>query len=876
MVDYFTFSTKKTLRELNTSKDGLTEGEASRRLEKYGLNELVKAKRVSPLKIFISQFNNFLVWILLVAIIISAFVAKNEDGSGKYLESVIIGIIILVNAAIGFFQEYKAEKAVEALKKLVGLEAEVLRNGKHRKISAKNLVPGDVILVETGDKISADCRLLEESNLETLESSLTGESTPVRKDIEEIKIFTGVTVGDQHNMIFSGTTVTKGRGKAVVVRTGMHAQVGKIAKLIGETEDELTPLQKKIATFSKQIGILTIIIAAIVFLATALRGEGLLETFNISVSLAVAAIPEGLPVVVAMALALGIQRMIKRNALIRKLPSVETLGSTTVIATDKTGTLTLDKMTVKQIYVNQKIFDVAGFGYSVNEKLVLEENGKLLLRIGALCNNSMLEKGEVFGDPTEAALLVSAEKAGLVKRKLEKTYRRIDEVPFDSKTKRMSTIHDSPNGKVAYMKGAPDVVLGLCNRIFLNGKIKKLTGAQRNKIKNVNEKFASQALRVLGFAYGPAKGKENASKMIFVGLQAMLDPPRPEAKPAIEKCRKAGIRVVMITGDHKLTAVAIARKVGIKGAAVTGDELDRMENPGARIEQIGIYARVSPEHKIKIITALQNKGHVVAMTGDGVNDAPALKKADIGIAMGITGTDVAKEASKMILTDDNFASIVNAVEEGRGIFKNIKKFVYFLLSSNLAEVLIIFCATVVGLKSPLTAIQILWVNLVTDGLPAVALGMEPAGKDIMSVKPRKTNEGIINKLMIIRLLLIGATITVGTLAMYLWKLPQGQIYASTMAFATLVIFEMFNAIAAKSENKTFFSGFFTNKWLLWAIASSFVLLGVVIYTPLSKYFHVTSEFAFTDLIIIFVAGFSVLIVDFLYKLWVRNMAAKST
>ena len=880
MVDYFTLTPKKALKKLNTSDQGLTEGEAGRRLERYGPNELVKAKKISPIKIFIAQFNNFLIWILAVAVLISAVI-------GDVVESIIIGAIILVNAGIGFVQEFRAERAVEALKKLVGLNAEVLRNGGRRNVSAKNLVPGDVIFVETGDKISADCRLLEESNLETLESSLTGESTPVKKETETIEVFTGIPIADQHNMLFSGTTVTKGRGKAVVVRTGMHAQVGKIAKLIGETEDDLTPLQKKLATFAKQIGIVTIAIASIVFVVIALRGENLLKTFETAVSLAVAAIPEGLPAVVAMSLALGIQRMIKKHALIRKLPSVETLGSTTVIATDKTGTLTLDKMTVKKLYVNQKIFDVAGYGYSVKEKLSLDDNGKLLLRIGALCNNSILEKDEVFGDPTEAALLVSAEKAGLLKKDLEKQFKRVDEVPFDSKTKRMSTIHKSAKGSVTYMKGAPDVILGLCDRIFRDGKIEKLTGAQRKKIKKVNERFASQALRVLGFAYGYTR--RPGKKMIFVGLQAMLDPPRPEVKPAIEKCRKAGIRVVMITGDHKLTAVAIAKKVGIQGAAITGEELDRMENPEDRIEEIGIYARVSPEHKIKIITALKNKKHIVAMTGDGVNDAPALKKADIGIAMGITGTDVAKEASKMILTDDNFASIVNSVEEGRGIFKNIKKFIYFLLSSNLAEVMIIFSAVIIGLKLPLVAIQILWVNLVTDGLPAIALGMEPAGKDIMNAKPRKTNDKIMNKSMLLRLSLIGTTITIATLGAYLWALYRGgwsygkplsdtsdvYIYASTMAFATLVIFEMFNAIASKSENKIFFSGFFDNKWLLLAIASSLALLGIVMYTDLAEYFKVTWLYP-SDLAIIFAAGFVVIIVDSLYKIFEKKWRASQS
>ena len=864
MQEYCTLTPKETLKKLNTSKEeGLTYGEAARRLEKYGLNEITKTKKVSALKVFFAQFNNFLVWILLIAIAISAFI-------GDHVESIIIGIIILVNAIIGFIQEFRAEKSVEALKKLVGLNADVLRNGNLVETSAKNLVPGDIILIETGNKIPADCRLLEESNLETLESSLTGESVPVRKHVKAIE---KTLIADQHNMVFSGTTVTKGRAKAVVVRTGMYAEVGKIAKLLDETEEELTPLQKKLATFAKQIGILTVLVATIVFLISFFfRGGELLETFKISVSLAVAAIPEGLPAVVAMALALGIQRMIKKNALIRKLPSVETLGSTTVIATDKTGTLTLDKMTVKKIYVNGKTFEVEGEGYSTHERLFLGENGKLLLRIGALCNNSSLSNGEVFGDPTEAALLVSAEKAGLSKSEMEKNFRRVDEIPFTSETKRMSTIHESEKGRVMYMKGAPDVILSLCNKIFVSGKVRNLEDAERKKIGTVNEKFASKALRVLGFAYKPLKGKESDEEMIFVGLQAMMDPPRPEVKPAIEKCKRAGIRVVMITGDHKATAVAIAKSVGITGDAVTGEELDRMENFEDKVEKVGIYARVTPEYKIKIIDALKKKKHVVAMTGDGVNDAPALKKADIGIAMGINGTDVAKEASKMILTDDNFASIVNSVEEGRGIFNNIKKFVYFLLSSNLAEVMIILCAIIVGLETPLLAIQILWVNLVTDGLPAIALGVQPVGKDIMNSKPRKTDERIMNAKMIVRLLLVGTTIAVGTLGVYVWALQEKEyLYASTMAFSTLVIFEMFNALASKSESRLFLSGFFDNKWLLMAIASSLVLLGVVLfYTPLNQYFHVTNELKLADVGVIFLIGFTVIIVDSIYKLITRK------
>ncbi len=878
MDEYYTISAEKVLKELNTSPSGLSDEEADVRLGQYGLNELKEAKKISPVMIFFAQFNNFLVWILLIAVGISAAI-------GDIVESIVITIIIVLNSVIGFLQEYRAEKAIEALKKLAGLRADVIRNGERKQVDAKELVPGDIIIIETGDKISADCRLIEESNLETQESSLTGESTPVRKGVEAVK---QVPIAERLNMVFSGTIVTKGRAKAVVASTGMRTEIGRIATLIETAKEEMTPLQKKLAGFGKQIGILTMIIAAIVFGATVLRGEDPLKMFEVAVSLAVAAIPEGLPAVVAMALALGVQRMIKRNALIRKLPSVETLGSTTVIATDKTGTLTLDKMTVKKLYVGGKVTAVAGEGYSTSERLSADEDVQLLLRIGAICNDSVLSGESISGDPTEAALLVSAAKAGVMKESLDSKFRRVDEIPFDSDRKRMTTINEAGSQRVMYTKGAPDIVLKLCDRIYVSGKIRKMTPADRESVEKANEQFASEALRVLGFAYKPVKNSAEQSEknLIFVGLQAMIDPPRPEAKVAIEKCRQSGIRVVMITGDHKLTAVAIAKELGIEGKAVTGDELDRIKNLVDRVDEIGVYARVSPEHKIKIIDALKKKGHIAAMTGDGVNDAPALKKADIGIAMGITGTDVSKEASKMILTDDNFASIVNAVEEGRGIYDNIKKFVYFLLSSNLAEVLVIFIAIIIGLKLPLLAIQILWVNLVTDGLPAIALGVEPISRDVMSKKPRKPEEGILTRRMTIRLIAMAATITTGTLGLYLWALHNkgwswGQellsespayIYAITIAFTALMIFEMFNAIASKSEEKNFFSGLFSNKWLLLAIVSSFALHLAVIYTPLSAYFS-TTALSIKDLGIIVAAASSVIVVDSIFKFFSNRAAA---
>lgn len=878
MADYYTLSAERALKELSTSLSGLSEEEAAARLQQYGQNELKEAKKASPVMIFFAQFNNFLVWILLIAVGISAAI-------GDIVESIVITVIIILNAVIGFLQEYRAEKAIEALKKLAGLRADVIRNGERKQVDAKQLVPGDIIILETGDKIAADCRLIEQSNLETQESSLTGESTPVTKGTEPIK---QAQIAERTNMVFSGTIVTKGRAKALVVGTGMRTEIGKIATLIETAKEELTPLQKRLAKFGKQIGVVTMVIAAVVFGATVLRGENALKMFEVAVSLAVAAIPEGLPAVVAMSLALGVQRMIKRNALIRKLPSVETLGSTTVIATDKTGTLTLDKMTVKKLYVKGKLTEVAGEGYSTTERIHAGEDEMLLLRIGAVCNDSALSGEGISGDPTEAALLVAAAKAGMLKEELDSKFRRADEIPFDSERKRMTTINEAGSQRVMYTKGAPDIILKLCDSIYDKGKIRKMTPADIKEVGEANEKFASEALRVLGFAYKPVKeaGDKSEKNLIFVGLQAMIDPPRPEVKAAIDRCRQAGIRVVMITGDHKLTAVAIARQLGIEGNAITGEELDKMANLAEKVDEIGVYARVSPEHKIKIIDALKKKGHIAAMTGDGVNDAPALKKADIGIAMGITGTDVSKEASKMILTDDNFASIVNAVEEGRGIYDNIKKFVYFLLSSNLAEVLVIFIAIIIGLKLPLLAIQILWVNLVTDGMPAIALGVEPISKEVMTKKPRKAGEGILTRPMAIRLIAIAATITAGTLGLFVWALRSrgwawGQevadgspeyIYALTIAFTSLMVFEMFNAIAAKSEEKHFFSGILGNKWLLLAIASSFALQMAVIYTPLSRYFS-TTALSLSDIGIIFAAASSIVVVDSVFKFFNRRAAA---
>tara|TARA_Y100000310_G_scaffold94955_1_gene92797 strand:- start:32540 stop:35167 length:2628 start_codon:yes stop_codon:yes gene_type:complete len=851
-------------KALNSKKEGLTEKEAELRLKKYGYNEIKEEKRISPIKIFLQQFNSAVVYILIAALVISIFI-------GEQIDAVVIGIILILNALFGFYQEYRAEKSIEALKKLASLKATVLRDGKEKEIDAKLLVQGDIIVLAEGDKIPADSRIFELANLQTLEAALTGESTPVKK---ELKVLAEKTpLADRINMTFSGTVITCGKGRAVVTGTGMKSEIGKIAKLMQETEEEKTPLQKKLDQLGKLLGALTIVISIIVFLGGIFKGGDLIEFFIIAVALAVAAIPEGLPAVVTIGLSIGSQKMVKRNALIRKLPSVETLGSTTVICSDKTGTLTKNEMTVKKIYTCNKIIDVTGSGYEkkggflFNNKKISTKEIELLLKIGTLNNDASLNDGNVIGDPTEASLIVSAAKAGLKKEELEKKHKRIDEIPFTSERKIMTTIHDFNSEKLAFVKGAPEVVLKLCKSVYENGKIKKLTEAKRKEILQINQQFANSALRVLGFAFKTVMNKDRTEKnLTFVGLQGMIDPPREEIKGAISKCRRAGINVIMITGDHEITARAIGKEIGLEGKSLTGQQLEKISNFDKIVEDIAIYARVNPEHKIKIVDALKKKGHIVAMTGDGVNDAPALKKADIGVGMGITGTDVAKESSDMILTDDNFASIVNAVEEGRGIYGNIKKFVEYLLSSNLGEILTLFTAIMIGLPLPLIAIMILWINLVTDGLPALALSVDPSDPNIMEQKPRNPKEKIISNPIIVRMIIVGITMMIGTLAIFKIYNPEANLmYAQTIAFSTLMFYQMFNVLNCRSEfNSLFKIGVFSNMKLWGAILISVLLQILVIHTPLSIFFK-TVPLTFMDWIYVVLVSSSVLIIVEIYK-----------
>lgn len=842
MAEAYQESVENVFKSLGTTKKGLTPGEVKSRLEKYGFNELKVEKKISPLKIFIEQFKSFLILILIVATVVSAFI-------GEWIDASVILLIVILNAIFGFFQEYKAERAMEELKKLTPLTAVVIRDGKARRIDAKELVPGDVLVLEAGDRIPADARLFESMELRVDEASLTGESTPVEKNTAQLR--KDVQVTDRKNMVFMGTTAVFGRGNAIIISTGMRTEFGKIAKLIQEAEEKMTPLQEKLDKFGKFLGVFIIAICAVVAVLGILKGLGAIDMFITGVSLAVAAIPEGLPAVVTITLALGLQKMAKKNAIVRRLPAVETLGSTTVICSDKTGTLTKNEMVVRQIYADGKSIKVTGEGYKPlgefyvgNKMLDLKRSSGLgqLLKICVLCNDAKLEDSGVIGDPTEGALLVVAEKGGL---KLDETYekfRTVYELPFESDRKRMTTINKVGTKNVAHMKGAVESVLRICDRIYENGKVKKLSEKEKKEILKKNEDMARDALRVLAFSYKEVDSKshytinETERNMIFVGLAGMIDPPRPEVKDAIRKCKEAGISVKMITGDHRLTAIAVAREIGLAGKddeALTGDEIEKMKDEELEkvVEKVDVFARVSPEHKLRIIKALNNRGHVTAVTGDGVNDAPALKEADIGVAMGITGTDVSKEASDMVLTDDNFASIVSAVESGRGIYQNIIEFVMYLLSCNTGEVLAVLAATLLLPFLPLTAIQILWVNLVTDGLPALALGIDPPEKDVMMVKPRRRNEPVITKRRLFMIIFIGVLIAIEVLLAFLSVGFDDRLRATTVAFTTLVMLEMVIAFSSKSERPIFERGIFDNKFLVGAVASSIVLQLAVVYIP---------------------------------------------
>ena len=848
------------VKRLDTSEtNGISDDEAAQRILTYGPNELTEAERISPLKIFVSQFKDLMVIILIIAAIISGAIATYQGTSEEWFDAAVIMVIVVLNAIMGFAQEFKAEKTLQALKELASPSTTVIRGGVEREVSSRDLVPGDVILLQTGDKISVDARILESINMKVNEASLTGESVPVNKASEPV-LDEETLVGDRVNMLFSGCVVEYGRGKAVVTSTGMSTELGRIAHMIQTREDD-TPLQNKLRILGKQLGIVVFGISVFIFLVGLLRNIGLEEMFLTSVSLAVAAIPEGLPAVVTISLALGLQRMAKRNALVRRLHAVESLGSTTVICSDKTGTLTKGEMNIREIRVGE-VVSVSGEGFEpVGDFSVRGErvdptktpNIEWLLKAGSLCNDSALlkekDKWVVKGDTTEGTLIVTARKAGIDTDALKAQYPRIFEIPFDSDKKRMITVHENEGRKIAFLKGAAESTVTLCSEMVVNGSTVSMTDADSQAILEEGAEMAMRALRVLALAMRDVTDvKLDESSLeggfVFLGLVGMIDAPRREAIEAIRKCKTAGIRVIMITGDHELTARAIAREMGIvegeEAASMTGKELATIstEELAMKVREVSVFARVAPEHKVKIVDALKRNGEIVAMTGDGVNDAPALKKADIGIAMGITGTDVTKESSEMVLTDDNFASIVDAVEEGRGIYANIKKFIAFLLSCNAGEVTAMFMAML--FISPemlplLLPIQLLWMNLVTDGLPALTLGIEPAPPDTMTRPPRDPNERPITRRMAYQIVAIGLIMSIGTILSSFLEFSETQNpeRARTVGFCTIIMFQMFFVFSIRSEDRLIArTGLRSNPKLVYAVLISIALQLMVVYVPI--------------------------------------------
>lgn len=810
---------------------GLSVEEVEERKKKFGLNRLTHKRVRTWFEMFISQFKDVLVIILIAAAVIAAVLGEVSD-------AIIIFAVIMVNAILGTAQESKAEKSLEALKNLSSPNAKVKRDGRIQVISVQDLVPGDVIYFEAGDFVPADARIIEAVNLKIEESSLTGESVPVEKKADVIE--GDLALGDRLNTVFSSTVVTYGRGSAIVTDTGMNTEVGKIASMLVE-EDDKTPLQEKLAETGKWLGFGAIAICVLIFVIGMLQGRDLFEMFFIAVSLAVAAIPEGLPAVVTIVLAMGVQRLVKKNAIIRKLPAVETLGSASVICSDKTGTLTQNKMTVQQIVSLEK-------SWNAENNMPEDKDIEVILETSALCNDSRLEKMEDewkgIGDPTETALIVAAANAGIIKKDAESKKPRIAEIPFDSERKLMTTIHKLDEGFRIMVKGAPDVLLERCAFILKGGQFIKLDERYLQEVETKNAQMADKAFRVLAVAFKDVTqipdviNPDNVEKeLCFAGLIGMIDPPRDEAKESVKLCQRAGIRPIMITGDHKATAVAIASELGIlrkDDRAITGAELSKLSKDefSRQVENYSVYARVSPEHKVRIVEAWLNKGHVVAMTGDGVNDAPALKRASIGAAMGITGTDVAKGAADIVLTDDNFATIVSAVREGRGIFDNIRKAIQYLLATNIAEILVLFVAIVLNWDSPLLAIHILWVNLVTDSFPALALGVEPIGKNVMDRPPRKAGKSIFAEGLGITILFQGIMIASIVLAVFTYGRMYDIATARTMAFFTLSFCQLVQAFNVRSARSLIAEvGLFTNKYMLLAAGVSALLQVIIITTP---------------------------------------------
>jgi Ca2+-transporting ATPase len=825
-------------------QSGLNDRDVQARRAKYGTNELTEGKKVSVFQKFIAQFKDFLILVLIIAAVISGALGEMSD-------TVLILLIVVLNAIIGVIQESKAESAMASLKKMTVHEAKVIRNGVHQVIRSEQLVPGDVVLLEAGDAVPADGRLIEVADLKVQESALTGESVPVEKTLSG-KFDVNTPLADRTNMVYMHSTVSYGRGKFIVTATGMETEIGKIAGMIQNTESRTTPLTQNINQLGKTLGLAALICCGVVFAVGLLRGGDPLEMFLTAVSLAVAAIPEGLPAIVTVVLALGTTRLAKKNAIIRKLPAVETLGCASVICSDKTGTLTQNRMTIKKVYANEEIIDAEAIkedGFIPSEKFVV--------RIGELCNDAQISKDPdhpvEVGDPTEIAMVDYADKLGFDKNISSQEAPRVGELPFDSERKLMTTVHHYHNTFLSFTKGAPDCLLAKCTHYLKGYEILELTPEQRKKILAVNEKLANDSYRVLGYAFQQYHEKPEISSeilennLVFAGLTGMIDPPREEVRDSVKDCHQAGIKTVMITGDHKQTAVAIARDLEIfqdGDLALSGEEMDQLTDKELEdiISRTSVFARVSPKDKVRIVKAWQHRGEVVAMTGDGVNDAPALKQADIGCAMGITGTDVSKEAADMILTDDNFSTIVSAVKEGRGIYDNIKKAVHFLLSCNIAEILVIFIATLIGLPQPLLPVHILWINLVTDSLPALALGMEKQSDDVMQEKPRKKGESIFANGLGRRILFQGVVLFLISLVVFVAATKNyGIAVGRTMVFCVLGLSQLTHLLNVRSENQSAFHHLFTNRYLWGAMGISVLVQLIVIFIPgLHSFFNVTA------------------------------------
>ena len=898
---WFNKSIEDVEKELNTNAEkGLTLEEVKKRQEKYGYNELKATKKKTLLQRFIDQFKDFSIIVLIIAAIVSGAVGIAE-GEG-ITDTIIILIVVLLNAIIGVTQESKAEKSLEALQKLTDHASKVIRNGEVTVIPAKELVPGDIVVLDTGDYIPADLRIIEAVNLKSQEASLTGESVPVEKitnTIEEKEI----GIGDRVNMLFSSSLVTYGRGKGIVVETGMTTEVGKIAGMINSTQKQETPLQQKLNKLGKTLGIAALVICVFIFIVGLIQGKEPIHMFMTAVSLAVAAIPEGLVAVSTIVLAIGVQKMVKRNAIVKRLPAVETLGSATVICSDKTGTLTQNKMTVEKIFINSETKDIEEYKNNINEDI------KKLVYANMFCNDTKISKdGTLTGDPTETALVDMAFKLDFDPSIYDRTP-RVEEIPFDSDRKLMTTVNEMDGKYIVFTKGGVDELLNNCNSYLLNGEIKQNLSEYIKTIKQENKNMAKEALRVLACAYKEIDHKptkEDISSLekdlIFVGMVGMIDPPREEAKKAVEKCKTAGIKTVMITGDHKITATAIAKKLGIlenEDEAITGLELEKMsdEELEKNVRHYSVYARVSPEHKVRIVKAWQKNGEIVAMTGDGVNDSPALKTSDIGCAMGIVGTDVAKEAADVILTDDNFATIVSAVEEGRRIYDNILKVIQFLLSSNVGEIVVLFIAT---LCTPLFAnwfgitdithleillpIHILWINLVTDSLPALALAFDPANADIMNRKPTKPGKGVFTRGMTWRVIYQGIMIGLLTLAAFMiglatttepidgLTLDESKIeVGQTMAFVTLAMSELVHVFNVRNNKKSIFkTKVFNNSKLIWAVLGSAALMLVILAIPALRTVFSIPLLPTENIIELVILIFAPLVIVELFKLFKIN------